>query len=86
MARTKADIAVIRTLNTADDDFAARLAELRAYEQGVDEEISTTVEKILADVLRPTGNATWMTALFFGPNHYKIYNFSTTCSIVYTRT
>ena len=43
---------MIRTLNTADDDFAARLAELRAYEQGVDEEIASTVNTILADVKR----------------------------------
>lgn len=43
---------MIRTLNTADDDFAARLVELRAYEQGVDEEIASTVNTILADVKR----------------------------------
>lgn len=43
---------VIKLLNSDDVDFKDRLSALREYEQGVDEEITTTVKTILADVQR----------------------------------
>ena len=41
---------MIKLLNSSHENFRRELAALRDYEHGVDEEISTTVEKILADV------------------------------------
>ena len=47
---------MIKLLDTADADFQSKLAQLREYEQGVDEQITSTVKTILADV-RSNGDA-----------------------------
>ena len=45
-------MSVIKLLNSDDVDFKDRLSALREYEQGEDEEITTAVKTILADVQR----------------------------------
>ena len=47
---------MIKLLNSSNENFQQELAALRDYEHGVDEQISSTVESILADV-RTRGDA-----------------------------